>query len=221
MSEEEQRKHARIETSLECTVVAGEVDFPAKVANLSRGGAGLLAAAGKVEAGALVMLLVEHAQGGFSLALPARVLRAAAYGDEELYGLQFEAVPPDVDDDLVKLLKVLTDGRGSGRRGSPRVASRVRVKCKSAQTFAATLNDLSKGGLSVRCPRPVEPGSRLGVQFGVEDHPELVSVAGEVLRVGLQEDGSFLVSMKFDPPTAEDQEHVRKLLQVLLGLDAP
>jgi hypothetical protein len=35
------RRHARIETSLDCTVIAGDVDFSAKVANLSRGGATL------------------------------------------------------------------------------------------------------------------------------------------------------------------------------------
>ncbi len=218
MPGEEQRQHARIETSLECTVLAGESDFSAKVTNLSRGGAGLIAEQGSTQVGSDLMLLIERVEGKFSLSIPARVLRAEPHQHESLYGVHFEAVPPDVDDELVRLLKALAEGKGTGRRESPRISSRVRVKCKSPEAFMATLNDLSRGGLSMRCPRPVPTGSHLSVLFGVEEHPELVAVSGEVLRSALEADGSSMVSMKFDPPTAQDRERVTQLLESLLGL---
>jgi c-di-GMP-binding flagellar brake protein YcgR len=214
----EHRAFARIETSIECTAVTGDQDFAAKVANLSRSGAALIGPSGKAVFGDAVMILLERAEGEFSLALPSIVQRVSAQGDEAVYGVRFDAMPPDLEEQLVRLLKVLAKGRGQGRRNSPRVSSRVRVRCKSREAFVATLNDLSRGGLSVRCPRPVEPGGSLSVEFGVEEHPVIVTVSGEILRVNLQGDGSFLVSLKFDPPTMEDRGRVLGLLNVLLGL---
>lgn len=217
MSSIEQRKFARLETNLECTVVTGDADFPARVANLSRTGAGLIGPAGRAEVGAQLMLLFERAEGNFSFALPSGVVRVTPHPEGAVYGVEFEPMPPEVNDELARLLKTLTLERGQGRRGSPRVAARVKVRCRSRKDFVAQLNDLSRGGLSVKSAERVEPGAPLSVQFGVDAHASLITVAGEVLRC-TETDGGFMVSLQFDPPDEEERARVLLLLDVLLGL---
>lgn len=218
MAGEDQRRHGRIETSLECNVAGPEGNFEARVLNLSRGGAALEAALGQAEQGGAVMLLLERAEGAFSLALSATVVRVTPSPRGATYGLAFDPPPPDVDDELVRLLQTLAEARGTGRRASPRIAARVRVQCRTRESFLGTMTDLSRGGMSVRCPRPVEPGGTLAVSFGVEGLADLLHVSGEVVRVDLRPDGAFQVGVKFDPPTIADTERARRLFRLLLGL---
>lgn len=217
MSSVEQRKFARLETSLQCTVVTGDDDFPARVANLSRTGAGLIGPEGRAEVGAQLMLLFERAEGNFSFALPSGVVRVTPHEEGAVYGVEFEPMPPEVLDELARLLKTLTLERGQGRRESPRVAARVKVRCHSRKDFVAQLNDLSRGGLSVKSAEHVAVGAPLSVQFGVDALPSLITVAGEVVRA-TEAEGGWLVSLKFDPPNEEDRARVLLLLDVLLGL---
>ena len=217
----EQRRHARIETGLDCSVIAGALDFTARVTNLSRGGAGLLGPKGRTEPGGQLLILLERSDGDFALALQARVLRAQEQGNEMLYGVRFEEVPPDIDSELVRLLQTLAEGEGQGRRESPRVAARVRVSCTTRDTFIATLNDLSRGGLSVTCAYAVEVGETLGVDFSVGEGSVITAMSGEVVGTAHLEDGSCRVSLKFDPPTAEDRARVLLLLDFMLALGPP
>jgi c-di-GMP-binding flagellar brake protein YcgR len=217
----EQRKHARIETSLDCTVIAGDVDFTARVANLSRGGAGLLGPEGKAELGTQLLILLERKEGDFALALQARVVRIEPQPTGVQYGVHFEDMPPDSDAELLRLLAALAAGPGQGRRSSPRVATRVRVSCSSRQAFEATLNDLSRGGLSVVSDFAVEVGETLGVDFSVGDGAVITAVSGAAVGVNQLEDGRCRVSVQFEPPTAEDKARVLLLLELMLALGPP
>ncbi len=215
---EDRRLFGRIEASLECSLATADDTFEAKVLNISRGGAGLMAKARSIKLGDQVSVLLERVEGEFTLSLSGTVVRAKSQGEEWFIGLRFDALPPDAETDLLRLLKALAQGRGAGRREHPRVQARVAVRCRSRESFVATLNDLSRGGLSVSCPRPVELGSELTVQFGFESHDDLISVSGPVLHVDLKEDGRFLVGMRFVPPPNERKERVEHLIGVLLGL---
>jgi c-di-GMP-binding flagellar brake protein YcgR len=214
----EQRKHARIETGLDCTVIAGDIDFTARVANLSRGGAGLVGPEGKAELGTQLLILLERKEGDFALALQARVVRMLPQPNGTQYGVHFEDMPPDIDAELLRLLTVLAAGPGQGRRESPRVATRVRVKCASREDFEATLNDLSLGGLSVTSDYAIEVGEALGVDFSVGDGGVITAVSGVAVGVNQLEDGRCRVSVKFEPPTPEDRTRVLLLLELMLAL---
>lgn len=218
IGEQERRGFARIETSLECTVATDADLVSAKVSNLSRTGAGVLAPAGALSVGQSVSVMLERAQGEFSLSLSAQVVRTQPQGDEVLFGLRFEPPPPGVEETLLALLKALAESRGDGRRSHRRVQARIEVSCRSPDAFRAWLVDLSQGGLAVKCPRPVELGSQLKVQFGIDDHRGLVAVQGEVKRVSPLDDGRYLVGLQFEPPSEEHRQRVEKLLSVLLGL---
>jgi len=214
----DQREFARIETNVLCSVATGSTSFEAKVLNLSLSGAGLLGPPGAAERGESVTLMLEHQEGLMSFALSAAVVRIAPQGELAVYGVHFEALPPDVRGELVMMLRMIAAGRGSERRAAPRVASRVVVTCGTQDSFRAVLNDLSRGGFSVRCKRELKPGDILQAKFGVEGLPALLDLQGPVVNITPLPDGFFRVGAKFDPLPEASLTRVMHLLEVLMGL---
>ena len=218
---DDRRRWARIEAGLECTVASADQTFDAKVVNVSRGGVAVLAAAGLLKDGETVSVMLERGEGSISLAVSGSVVRIVGTGAETVYGVHFEALPPDSEEQLLALIKLLAAGKGPGRRAHPRVSARINVRCKSRDRFDAILNDLSKGGFSIRCPRAVEEGSMLTVEFGVADHADLIAIEGKVMHVEELPDGKHVAGLSFPPPTADQRAKVQQLLDLLLGLNAP
>lgn len=216
---DERRRWARIEASLECTVASADQTFEARVVNLSRGGVAVLAAAGLLKAGETASVMLDRQD--VSLAVSGEVVRIVGSGAETVYGVRFEALPPESEEQLLGLLRVLALGKGSGRREHPRVSTRIQVRCKSRERFDALLNDLSRGGFSIRCPGPVEEGAQLTVEFGVAGHAELLAIDGTVAHVEVLPDGKHIAGLRFAPPSKQQREQVQQLLDLLLGLDAP
>lgn len=216
---EEKRVHARVETSVTATVATLSSSFEAEVVNLSLGGAGLKANSGSAVVGDSLTVMLESVDGMVSLALSGSVVHVGAEsGGQTVYGVHFEAPPPDIHSQLVLLLRLVAAGRGSGRRETPRVARRLVVTCGSHDSFRAVLHDLSRGGFSVTTSKPVTVGARLEAQFGVRAFPSLIAVGGPVLNVTELPDGQFRVGVKFEGLPQETFATVSTLIEVLLGI---
>jgi len=213
----DKRKYARIETSISCTVATASDGFDAAVADLSKGGAGVLGPEGACDVGEKVTLMLERAEGVVNLSVPGTVVRRALRGEHTLYGIEFDPLPPDEESQLTMLLQLISSGKGPGRRAHPRVAARVDVTCKSEDSFRGFLNDLSRGGLSVKTLRDVELGKTLVVSFGVPGIRGLVEVAGVVVSNQKLEHG-WRIGVFFTPMKDEDREQVNRTLDVLLGI---
>lgn len=213
----ERRKWARIEASLECTVASADQTFDAKVVNVSKSGIAVMAPAGQLTQGETASVMLERSD--LALAVSGEVVRIVEAGDETVYGIHFEALPPDSEEQILALLKSLAAGKGGGRRAHPRVATRIKVQCKSREKFDAWLNDLSKGGFSIRCPGPVEEGATVTVEFGIADHPGLITIDGIVKHVEELPGKVHIAGLSFTPPTPEQQRKVHDLLDLLIGLD--
>ena len=124
----EQRAFARIETDVTCSVATMSTSFEAQLHNLSMSGAGLVGPPGAAEKGEAVTLMLEHNEGVVSFAVSATVVRIApAEGEQVVYGVHFDALPPDTRGELVMMLRMIAAGRGSKRRAAPRVGSRLTV----------------------------------------------------------------------------------------------
>ena len=119
------------------------------------------------------------------------------------------------------LLQLCGESRGGGRREHPRVAARISVNCRSEDIFRAWLNDLSKGGLSVRCLREVDVGQMLSVSFGLPGHKGLVEISGEVVSSQKLGEGGWRVGMQFAPLSEDEQAQVSRALDTLLGISLP
>lgn len=194
--------------------------FEAQLHNLSLSGAGLVGPAGAAEKGEAITLMLEHGEGLMSFAVSATVIRIApAEGDQVVYGVHFDALPPDTRGELVMMLRMIAAGRGSQRRSAPRVASRLSVTCTSSKSFRAVLNDLSRGGFSVRSKRAMTIGEQLQAKFGVEGLPGLLDLQGPIVNVVPLKDGTFRVGVQFDPLPDATAQRVMSLIELLLGLE--
>jgi c-di-GMP-binding flagellar brake protein YcgR len=213
----EQRKYARIESSIVCSVASATEAFEAVVANLSKSGAAIIGPDG-VGVGESLTVMLERAQGLVTVSLPCTVVRKEERGERVLYGVEFEQLPPDDEERLVSLLQSLAAGRGQGRRTHPRVGVRVEVVCRTETIFRTKVHDLSRGGLSLKSGKPLPPGSAISVSYGMANIQGLVEVSGEVVSSQPAEGGGFRVGVRFDPLSAEEQAQVNYTLDVLLGI---
>ena len=112
----DQRKHARIESSLVCNIATATGVFDAVVANLSKGGAAIIAGLAVAEVSQTVTLMLEREEGLVTLSLPGTVVRKEEQDQRGLYGVEFEPLPPDDDAQLGMLLQLLLTATGQGRR---------------------------------------------------------------------------------------------------------
>lgn len=213
----EQRKFARIEANLACSVATSVDAFEAELANLSKSGAGIIGPPLAAKVGETVTLMLEHVGDLTALSVPGKVVRTEARAERMLYGVAFSAMPPDEEAQLVELLQYVSSGQGAGRRTHPRVAARLEVNCRTEGIFRGFLNDLSKGGLSVKTLRDVELGKTMTVSFGVPGLKSVVEVSGEVVSSQKLPHG-FRLGVKFKPLSEEDRAQVGELLDVLLGV---
>lgn len=213
----EQRKYARIETSLVCTLATATDVVDAVVANLSKGGAALIAPLSAASEGELVTVMVERSEGLVSLALTGTVVRKEERDQRGRYALEFEPLPPDEESRLGMLLQMLLNGAGVGRRAHPRIAARFEVTCRTESIFRGWVNDLSKGGLGLKSAKDVPVGSALTVSFGLKGLPGLVEVACEVTS-NQPMDGGWRLGVRFTPVTGVEQEQVNHTLDLLLTM---
>lgn len=216
----DKRKHARIESSLVCTMATAADALDAVVANLSKGGASLLAGLGAAEVGDTVTLMLERAEGLVALSLSGTVVRKEVQGERARYGVEFDSLPPDDAAQLGILLQLLLKAAGQGRRAHPRVATRVEVTCRTESIFRGLVGDLSKGGLGLKSPRDVAVGSPITVSFGVAGLKGLVEVSGEVVS-NQPLDGGFRLGVHFGALSATEQAQVNRTLDLLLDIALP
>lgn len=216
----DQGRHARIEASLVCSVATATDMVDAVVASISKSGARIIAPLGAAAQGDTVTLMLERTEGLVTLSLPSTVVRKEEREQRGLYDVDFEPLPPDDEVQLVQLLQLLAAGSGQGRRAHPRVATRVEVVCRTDGILRGWVNDLSRGGLSVKCVRDVAVGKPIDVSFGVKGLKGLVEVKGEVMSSQPVE-GGFRVGVKFIPLSVDDQAQVNRALDLLLDIALP
>lgn len=220
MEPSDQRKHARIESSIVCSMATGAEVFESVVANLSRGGALIIASLSAAEVGDPVTLMLERAEGLVTLSLRGAVVRKDEQEERARYGVEFEPLPPDDAAQLSMLLQLLVSGRGQGRRAHPRVATRIEVLCRTEELFRGWVNNLSRGGLALRCVRDVAVGQPIEVSFGVRGLSRLVEVSAEVVS-NQPVSGGFQLGLRFAPLSATEQAQVNRTLDLLLELGVP
>lgn len=216
----DKRKHARIESSIVCSLATGSAVFDGVVANLSRGGALVIASRAAAAVGDTVMLMLEREEGLLTLSLPGTVARKDEDEQHGRYGVEFEPLPPDEEAQLAVMLQLLVDGRGQGRRAHPRVAARFEVVCRTESHFRGWVNNLSKGGLSLKSAKDVAVGQPIEVSFGVRGLNRLVEITAEVVS-NQSGAGGFLLGLKFTPLTATEQAQVNRTLSLLLEIALP
>jgi c-di-GMP-binding flagellar brake protein YcgR len=216
----DKRKHARIETSLVCTLATASDAVEAVVSNLSKGGAAIIAPLNAAQIGDTVTVMLERNEGLITLSLASTIVRKEEKDQRAIYGVEFDPLPPEEEAQLGILLQLLLGRAGQGRRAHPRVATRFEVACRTDDIFRAWLNDLSKGGLGLKSTKNIPVGSPIDVSFGVRGLKGLVEISGQVVSSHLIE-GGFRLGVHFVPLSAAEQQQVSRTLDLLLDIALP
>lgn len=218
MAADERRAHGRIETDLSCGIATADASHEGTIANLSMGGAALLAAVGIAQAGDSVGLSIEPPEPFSPMVLTAEVLRVEEQQGQGLYRVRFSPMAPTDRESLVELLRALARGRGQGKRQHARIEHRLDLICRTPVEFRATLRDISRGGLALACGHAMALGTKVEAVMGFEDQPGLARFSGTVVHVQELGPGQFRTGVRFEAMTEDRQRHLDALIDILLGL---
>lgn len=153
---------------------------------------------------------------GHPIAITSEILRVGG-GDQGQHAVavRFTSLSTEDEGNLEKVLNLLLAGPGGGRREYPRLAQRLEVYFDDPADIRATLEDISRGGLSVTVPYSftVNQSVQLTI-FGPSGFRDLSLRARVVRQMPLEEEKVplFNIGLVFEHPTRELQDMVQRLL---------
>ena len=216
MTDEERRIHARIETELPCTIVGGKTSVPARMVDLSRGGAQLIAAPGIAAVGDSLTLEVQLPTSPTPVTILGEVFRIEGEAEESRYALRFSIVEPKQREDLTRFLTELLAGKGIGRRSHPRVYRRIPVRFRTARELRAVMDNISRGGMGVECDAPLVVDETVIVDIGAEGIYDSVEIDAVVTHVRSISGDRYQVGLQFVSLTKAKQDQLDGLIERLL-----
>lgn len=159
-----------------------------------------------------------------SIRIESEILRVIAGDDGRcLVAVRFSSISPDAEDHLEKVLEMLLQGSGGGRREHPRLAQRLEIYFDDPADIRATLEDISRGGLAVTVPYSFSPNQSVQLTvFGGAGIGEL-RLRARVMNQTAVDEGKlqlFRIGLKFEHPTTDLQELVNRLLRKLTSREA-
>ena len=206
-AEEERRAFGRLACEVEttCQPVGREPDgaFVARVKNVSRGGLCLTAARPARPGGLLSVSLPARAGEG-----PPEVLACVVRCDEtsaDRWELGYTFATPLSGDDLERFAPA--DARIE-KRGQPRFDCAAQVTYQVVNSprpaAAATVLNISGGGVALRVREPLAVGDLLSVELRREGVAPLTALAS-VVRTAVEADGERVVGCNFIHELPEEQ----------------
>lgn len=105
-------------------------------------------------------------------------------------------------------------------RGQPRIQAQVPIRIAGAgstQPRRALLANLSWGGAQIHCEdEPGGAGDPLEVELPYH-HGDSIRIESEILRVTLEDDGRYLVAVRFSSVSPKAEAHLENVLEMLLS----
>lgn len=211
----ERRLHARLTIDLPCTLESLGHAEPARLRELSLGGALVTAAPGALAIGGacIVEVAVPGWPGPFSFA--GRAVRRDVHGEENTatFGIRLDgADDPSVRENLAGVLDMLMHLPGPGTRRHVRMDWRADVLCKSAREFNALLSNVSRGGLALTTSRRIAVGEKITVEIRVRDL-QPVAFPTHVVHVSEKGTAVWQVGVEFEALDAVAQAKLDEFLR--------
>src|SRR5262249_32128353 len=202
------RYECHLETSCQAAAALHGENWPARVKDLSRGGAGLLVTR-RFEPGTLLGLTLPDGTTGEHYTVLARVIHAhpqecgdwllgCAFADqlteEELQSFRIKPIPASQED----------------CRAWVRFPSNLTVTCRlasagAAEKFRATVFNISPGGIGLGLPRLFERGTMFHVDVPIVAGRELPPILVRVVHPQPQNNGVWRLGCEFATKLTDEQ----------------
>lgn len=220
---DDKRRQLRISVNAPVEIARedGSEARPARMRNISWGGAAVRGGDLPATVGSRLLLLLPYGRDG-RIPILATVLRTTTLNGEREYGLRFDSLSPDDETRLQKVLELLlTAPQADSRRGDARLVQRLEIEYGDAGELRATLEDISASGLMLTVPEPLELNQSLLISLSSVDTTCALDLRARVVHQSLVEGvdyDMYRVGLQFEHPTPELRERVAALLRQLAVL---
>lgn len=191
--------------------------------DLSWGGALIHCDAKPGDPGEALEVELPYHQSG-SIRIDAQILRVTEVeGGRWAVAVRFSRISPAAEEHLEKVLQLLLNKSENGQRQHPRLAQRLELYFDDPADIRATLEDVSRGGLSVTVPYSFSSGQ--SVQLTIQGGAAIgeLRLRARVVHQSRLDDEKYelyRVGLEFEHPTGELQELVERLLEKLLSRES-
>ena len=148
-----------------------------------------------------------------SISVMAEVVRLTPGPEWTRYGLRFVIVEPVQQEQLRAFVTSALEREGRGKRKHPRVSRRVDVVCRTADQFRAVMENISRGGLAIRCHTALVVDEVVIIDVSAQSAVgETLELSAQVMHVRTLDAGEFHVGLKFQPLPKEKMAALDALL---------
>jgi c-di-GMP-binding flagellar brake protein YcgR len=209
------RIHARIHVAADVQVSTPDGRFDAALKDLSKGGARLLAPRSLGEVGDEIEVHLPSLDGG-EVPVRAEIIRSDERLDGWAVAVRFDAVAPEMQNQLLELVEVLlSTSSGGGQRKHPRVARRVEIRFAQLDDLRGILQDITAGGLLTTLPQPLALYEEVEVTVPDLDGEQLLILHARVVhQQAVDKDGQTAYQVGFE--FVRLRPETRRLLELLL-----
>ncbi|MCU7836230.1 MAG: PilZ domain-containing protein [gamma proteobacterium symbiont of Taylorina sp.] len=141
--------------------------------------------------------------------------------EDELYctAIRFSKLSQKSESKLNKLLELLLNEEDSQLRRDTRFAQRIDISYWDDEELKATLEDISRGGMMITMPDPVEMNKSIKIQLDGANDAYSLSLRARVIRtetITLSDFTMYQMALEFEHPTEELRSLVQGLMQGLM-----
>lgn len=215
----ENRTQFRISVSVPIKVLWPDEQRPvgAKLADISWGGALIHVDDAKTSAGDTLQIILPRQQGG-SISIGAKILRTWENPDRDghVIAVRFYKLSTRDEAKLEEILENLAQSADvEGQRNHARLTQRLDIQFDGEQELLATLDDISKGGLGITVPDPLQIGQSLQIVISTLDESCTLKLRARVVRqepLKVRAVQVYRVGLKFEHPSDELKKRTDELI---------
>lgn len=216
MDLDERRAHARLALDIPCTLITEDGTWEGRILDLSYGGASISAPSQLARIGEVVMVEPASASG---LRLPRFVVTVVSLMKEKAadrWGAQFSRLSPEQHAVMTQFIDGMLVGAGIGNRKVLRAYHVLEVACRTSQPFRASMTDISRGGMAIRCLRPLAPGEPITVSLTKPGFDRTLELHGTVANARDVGGGVHRAGISYAPLTADEEALLSQFIVFLL-----
>jgi c-di-GMP-binding flagellar brake protein YcgR len=221
----ENRTQFRISVSVPIKVLWPHEQKPvgAKLVDISWGGALIHVDDAKTNSGDTLQIILPRQQGG-SISIGAKILRTWENPDGNGHSVaaRFYKLSTRDEAKLEEILEYLAQSADiEGQRHHARLTQRLDIQFDGEQELLATLDDISKGGLGITVPDPLQIGQSLQIVISTLDESCSLKLRARVVRqepLRMRATRVFRVGLKFEHPSDELKKRTDELVSKMSAI---
>ena len=218
---DELRTQPRINVSsyIKLKIPATGIEWQGHLANISWGGLRIRTKELIGNADEVLIISLPYPEED-DIHIEAKIVRC--WESEGMYStaIRFSKLSQNSERKLNQLLNLLLNEDNDRLRKDIRFSQRVDVSDWDTEELKATLEDISKGGMMITMPEPIELDKSIKIQLEGIDEAYVLSLRARVIRmdvVSISDFKMYQMALKFEHPTEELRSMVHGLIQGMMN----